>query len=262
MSKRTGIFNNVAYDASDYSVPFHLMFTNGVFLNDIYGEDALKVTIVPNSMVVSIADGSANINGKWVILEGETLTISQGDLYPRIDRVVLRLNLNQEVNDIVLDVKKGTPAVSNPIPPSLQRDNTIYEISLATVTVPANATNLNDAEIIDDREDRRVCGFVTPLPDPYFELPVHYVVGTYVGDGQPSRIIDLGFTPSAVYLGNIYVPPFVAYYNSYGLAIKEYEGPGFNIVENGIEVIYEATSSSYDAKTNANGYRFYYIAFV
>lgn len=54
-------------------------------------------------------------------------------------------------------VKEGTPSAS-PVPPTLTRDSTGYEIMLYAVTVAAGVTEITSADITDKRLDADVCG--------------------------------------------------------------------------------------------------------
>ena len=106
-----------------------------------------------------------------------------------------------------------------------------------------------------------------------FDISKDYVVGTYTGNGNASQFIDLGFTPSAVFVtdvkGATYNPGSSSYsYYFGGLAIKDYPTIGsttniVEIVENGFNVYY-TDSNAYRALANGsldsyNPYR--YIAF-
>lgn len=80
----------------------------------------------------------------------------------RIDRIVLRLDKRNQSRYIRLFVKQGTPD-ENPVPPDLQRDDFIYELSLAQIRVRANTSTLNPADLIDERLDENLCGLVHSL---------------------------------------------------------------------------------------------------
>ena len=75
--------------------------------------------------------------------------------YNRIDRVVLRLNLSS--SKVSIELKKGTLA-SNPVAPVLQRDNIVYELSLAQILVGKD----NTLRVTDERYVAGVCGSIRP----------------------------------------------------------------------------------------------------
>lgn len=75
----------------------------------------------------------------------------------RYDRIVVRRDNN--TNAVWIGVKTGTPA-ANPVPPALTRTGGTYEISLAQVYVKAGDAAITDNEIIDERGDPAVCGYM------------------------------------------------------------------------------------------------------
>src|SRR5690606_24789511 len=74
----------------------------------------------------------------------------------RIDRIVIRLDLRPEARHVESFVKKGV-ASANPVPPALQRDDNVYEISLAQVRIRGGQTFISPSDIIDERGDEDVC---------------------------------------------------------------------------------------------------------
>src|SRR5699024_8023820 len=80
----------------------------------------------------------------------------------RIDRIVLRLDLRNSERNILLHIKEGEPA-ENPEAPELQRDNFIYELSLARVRIRANTSSLDPNDLTDDRYYEEYGGFVNSL---------------------------------------------------------------------------------------------------
>jgi hypothetical protein len=160
---QTTFFNSVgsdqrSYDAADFARFFARLASNGVLMNG--DANALKCAALPNTALVNVADGAALVNGYSASVTGENVSVAPGAALPRADRIVLRLDLNQSVNNIVLYAKQGTPAYT-PTPPDLERGQTdanVYELSLATITVPAGAANLNGAAVTDDRFNFALCG--------------------------------------------------------------------------------------------------------
>lgn len=109
-------------------------------------------------------------NGAWGHVYGDfcyedqqyrTLTVQAADSsYDRIDRVVLRNDISQNVRAIDLYIVKGTPA-SSPQAPALQSTPEIHEISLATIFIPRNTNTISQERITDTRLDPYVCGVLT-----------------------------------------------------------------------------------------------------
>lgn len=156
-----GWYGGVSYTADTHLVEFMREFvSDGVWEN---GSNPLQVTEAnPPAMAVRVNNGLAFIQGRFVRVYGGPiqLTLAASDpSNPRIDRIVARVNLSTNASEVV--VKTGTPAAS-PTPPSLQRDGTIWELSLAQVRVNAGVTSVSNANITDERGDASVCGYAMP----------------------------------------------------------------------------------------------------
>ncbi|WP_292485590.1 hypothetical protein [Methanohalobium sp.] len=110
---------------------------------------------------VLINTGGAWINGHFYELysSAEQLAITTpDDSNARIDRAVVRLDLDARIIDV--NIKDGNPT-SDPSPPSLTRNETIWEISLAQIYVAAGATEITNSDITDERDDGFLCGLST-----------------------------------------------------------------------------------------------------
>lgn len=158
-------FVNGVYDreylASDFAEYFGSVLSAGLLLDD--NEYGLQVTF-NNGLEVSVSEGKSLIKGYYY--ENTTpLTLSHN--LPetdddRIDRIVLRLDLRNQNRHIKAFVKEGV-AGANPSPPSLQRDDYIYELSLAQVVLRANTASIDPIDIMDERAMEGVCGIVQSL---------------------------------------------------------------------------------------------------
>lgn len=119
----------------------------------------------------------------------------------------------------------------------------IYDITPSPGVVTEEGTPINKATI-----DNVIAGITE-------------VVGTYVGDGEASRTITLGFTPSAVLLKatnstSTYNPAYNPYFAVTG-APSLYSGKmALEIVPNGFSVFY---SPSDGVVTNFNNREYAYI---
>lgn len=146
------------YAAEQFAEYFSLFIKNGVFPTP-----ATQLQVTANStpnMAVYVNSGFGWINGYYAKNSGPyPLAVQAADgALNRIDAVVLRwVNASREIE---LAVKKGVVA-STPEVPALQRDENIYELMLATITIPAGATNITQSQITDKRPDESVCGWVT-----------------------------------------------------------------------------------------------------
>ena len=147
---------------ADYLKSF---FSDGVFpvLDQFPNMHQLAVRASnPAGMSVVVDTGMGLISGRQYAQDAERiLQIPTADTsLPRKDRIVLRMDLNTQYRNNELYVVAGT-AASSPQPPALTRNNVVYELALATISVAANATSITAADIADERANTDVCGYVT-----------------------------------------------------------------------------------------------------
>lgn len=187
-------FNSTAevlreYNADDFAAMFKRHYRNGV-----YKEDE-KLTLRPTNtgldMNTSIAIGSAMIQGHMYINESPlTLTHEMAHATEdRIDRVVLRLDLNDNRKDIRAYLVKGVASLS-PVAPVLTRDELIYEVSLAQVLIKAGKSSIATISISDERLDKALCGVLeNDMSD--------YDMEATRSDGD-GRIIEVSYTLNGI----------------------------------------------------------------
>jgi len=156
MAQKYGFFNSVnndrVYDASDVAGFLKKFFTNGIFNN------SLGVSANDN-MTISVATGNANINGYgYENTESLILDIDEADNeLSRIDSVIIRLDLtNRQITTQILEGQYAT----TPSQPSITRNNSIYDLRLANISVPAGTTRIT-ADMITDTRFGSDCGNVT-----------------------------------------------------------------------------------------------------
>lgn len=142
------------YEADDLGKFFMNFLGNGFFLG-------LAVEPDGGNMSVALEEGSAFIEGyEYANTDDLILTHDSADAqYDRIDRIVLRLDRQQETRFIRARIKKGT-AESGAEPPDLTRDDYIWELSLAQVKVEGGKSFIESSQITDERGDRDLCGRV------------------------------------------------------------------------------------------------------
>ena len=121
---------------------------------------------------VSIDKGNIVINGRTGFLPSPyEMTVDYASTgKQRIDRVVIELNTNEEVNEFRPLLIKGDEADSNPSIPALTRDDylKIYQMSLARLLVTENGIQT----IADERVDDDLCGISQVLIGVKPPLPV------------------------------------------------------------------------------------------
>jgi hypothetical protein len=150
------------YQAGDFADYFGSVLSTGLLHTD--NIPALEVKCDGNDLRTYVTPGKAIIQG-YLYENTSNLYLNHALPEPtldRIDRIVLRLDKRNQSRYIKLFVKQGTPS-ENPVPPELQRDDFIYELSLAQIRVRANTSTLNPADLIDERLDENLCGLVHSL---------------------------------------------------------------------------------------------------
>lgn len=137
------------YSDVDFALFYNTIFTNGVVA--LVGEK-LEVTQLTNaSMKVQVKPGAILIQGRqYLLTESIELNVTPGSsTADRIDIIVAQLNMLER--KIQLVYKQGTT--------SLKRDENYWEMQLARIEVPRNATAIYNAHIKDTRSDTAVCGY-------------------------------------------------------------------------------------------------------
>jgi hypothetical protein len=161
MAQKSGFFTALlnagvydrTYRAEDYTDNLAVVISTGVLRS---ANDDLKVTA--SGLNLSVNAGRAWINGHYYHNEAAyampAVTPPTGG--SRIDRLVLRCDTSIPVRAIALQYIEGTAATS-PVAPAITRNDTVYDICLAEITVAANASTVT---VKDTRSDADICGWV------------------------------------------------------------------------------------------------------
>lgn len=148
------------YDAEIFRRYFAKFLSNGVYFGQYknYGENSMKVT-ADGGLNIRVAKGAGIIEGADYENENEQVyTLERPTTGNRIDRVIVKLDKTLATRETQLYIKQGNGTT----PAALQRDDNIYEICLAEVTVKST-TNISEADIKDTRLDKNLCGIVNSL---------------------------------------------------------------------------------------------------
>lgn len=148
------------YEAKIFRQYFAKFLSNGVYFGHYknYGENGMKVSL-DSGVTIKVNKGCGIINGADYELENDTSIILERPVSgERKDRVIVKVDDTLAIRKTQLYVKKGTGTT----PSTLQRDNNIYEICIAEVTVKSTS-NLTQADIVDKRLDSNLCGIVNSL---------------------------------------------------------------------------------------------------
>jgi hypothetical protein len=208
-------FDSTAGDRSitsaDFAQLFETLADDGYVANE--GTQLAVTEAVPPAMTVVVGTGAAWVQGRFLQIynTSETLTIGAADpTNPRIDRIVIRRDLADRRMELA--VKPGIPSpATNVEPPALQRDDTIWEISLAQVRVDPGAVAIYTANITDERNNDAVCGtsfhpslgganFIPDEPDSVGEGHINWGLGTDQISAVDIPIADGGLNYTA---GNV-----------------------------------------------------------
>ena len=170
-----------------------LCWSNGVFVTKNDGSE-LQV-IAEGNMTVSILPGGCHIEGaRGYEASKRNISISAAhSSLNRIDRIIARMDDSESVRSIEIYKKEGVSSTT-PTAPELVRESNYYEIALADIYVMPGATEITNANIVDTRLDRELCGMVIPaFPTPlnlesisnqYVNLLQAAVSGTAAGNLQ------------------------------------------------------------------------------
>lgn len=178
--------------ASDFADYFGSVLSSGLISNGDLPV-GLQVTVNNGTMTTSVNVGRALIKGySYENTTPLTLTHSIPEqTLDRIDRVVLRLDLKNASRFIKVFVKEGVSALE-PVPPELQRDQYIYELSLAQVRIRKNTSSIVVSDIKDERADENLCGIVQSLitvPTSVFQQQFDTWFAS-IADGTEQSVVD------------------------------------------------------------------------
>lgn len=137
------------------------IITNGIVLKEstnlqVTANEGMKVAVNPGFIVI---EGAIKQFEEPIILDVKTSAV-----YKRVDRIVARLDLNEAVRDIVIDVLQGTEE-AEPKKQELTRNSSVYELCLAEVLVEGGSTEIKQSNITDTRLLNDVCGMCSSLAE-------------------------------------------------------------------------------------------------
>ncbi len=164
MSVEYGFFNSLngdrKYNAEKLSAFFEGLISNGVF--ETVGNKLLVTA--GEGMSINIDTGRAFINSHYIKNTAVlNLKLPAADVqFDKIVRIVIRCDTSTAVRAVFFEIKEGAPAIS-PVAPGLTRNETVFEMALADVLIPANSESVNQGNISDLRMNTSLCGFVTGL---------------------------------------------------------------------------------------------------
>lgn len=150
-----GFFNgDQEYGQEEFSRYFDNIYKSGISVDD-NNNLSFRVYIDENNKI-NIDSGFSIIRGFYLYNDNtKALNIERNQNFDRIDRIVIRLNLSDKTMKII---DKQGEAKSNPKPPNLQRDNLVWELSLAQIYIPKQG----ELKVTDERFKTELCGAIRP----------------------------------------------------------------------------------------------------
>ncbi len=148
------------YEAEIFRKYFAKFLSNGVYYGNYrnYGENSMK-TLLDGGLTIRVKSGAGIIEGAdFENEEDQLFVLERPAIDSRIDRVVVKLDKTLAARETQLYVKEGTTNG----PAELERDDNIYEICIAEITV-RSTTNINKEDVKDTRLDKNLCGIVNSL---------------------------------------------------------------------------------------------------
>ena len=183
--KQNGVDDRV-YSAEDLRLPYNVMFTDGVKpIEDGTVGDMLKVSAT-TGMGISIATGYAQLGGAWFVNEGVyNIELDYATTQDRYDCVIIRNDDTEAVRDTMIYVKSlnRVPTVND-----LIRNDSIYELCIAYVKVPALAVSISNADIVDTRDSGELCNVMSGVG----AVVVRTYRNTYFTEGENQDVIPIG----------------------------------------------------------------------
>lgn len=143
------------YNAQEFTDYFKALVTTGIMKG---AGNELAVSTNGSSMITSVSTGIAFLLGRYyendspLELTHDTETLGNS----RIDRIVIRMDLNTNARYVRAFIKKGVPS-TNPVAPTLTQTANLYEISLAQVRIVGGQTFIATNAVTDERGTDVIC---------------------------------------------------------------------------------------------------------
>lgn len=149
------------YPAEVFQGFFEKVLSKGIYITNYYkdyGENALKVTI-DEGLSVRVHRGAGFLGTDFEHETDSILTLNSTVGKDRVDRIVIRRDNALDERRTTLYVKEG----NGNILADIERNEDVYEICIAEVTIRDGKLILNSQDIKDTRYDLALCGIVNSL---------------------------------------------------------------------------------------------------
>lgn len=191
---RGGFYNNKkvngnddrVYTAEDIRKPYDTIFTDGIQPDaDGTAGETLKVTSL-GGFGISVGVGNAKLGGAWFENTGAyNIGLDTASNTTRYDCVIIRNDDSDAVREPSIYIKSLNVV---PTAADLIRTGEIYEICIAYVIVPALASNITNANIVDTREHGTLCNVMSGVG----AMVVRSFHNTYYSERAGQTTIPIG----------------------------------------------------------------------
>lgn len=185
-SKKVNGVDDRVYTAEDIRKPYDVIYTDGILTEaDGTAGDQLKVTATGN-FGIAVATGNGKFGGAWFENDSPyNITLDTANSTDRYDCVIIRNDDSDDVREPMILIKSlsAVPTVND-----LTRTEKVYEVCIAYVRIPAFATAITDANIVDTREDGSLCNTMRGVG----ATVIRTYRNTYFSETANQRIIPIG----------------------------------------------------------------------
>ena len=185
-SKNVNGVDDRVYTAEDIRKPYDVIYTDGILEEaDGTAGEQLKVTTT-GGFIISVATGYAKLGGAWFENESPyNITLDSAGSTDRYDCVIIRNDDSDDTREPLIYIKSlsAVPTVND-----LTRTDKVYEVCVAYVRIPAFATDITDANIVDTREDGSLCNTMRGVG----ATVIRTYRNTYFSETANQRVIPIG----------------------------------------------------------------------
>lgn len=224
MAQKSGFFNAImtnnkpdrVYTADDFNEFFKGILSDGVFQNVA---NAFLVLANTDNLAVTVGTGKALIKQHWYINDTvTTIVLSPAHAtLARYTRIVVRYE--KATRSIKLIAINGATE-DDPQIPDLEQSEDKYDISLATIYIPAGATKVTAENIKDDRD--YVKGLVDPTPFNYRRYDTSVPAAYALGLTQFDIPAEYNYTPNTAL--QVYSNGLLCKQSEYSVQVNEESG--------------------------------------
>lgn len=185
-SKNTSGTEDRVYTAEDVRKPYDTVFSDGIMPDrDGLAGTTLQVTAA-GGLNISVGVGHAKLGGAWFEnTSAYTIKLDSAGSTDRYDAVIIRNDDSEDVREPSIYISSSTTVPTADI---LTRNDSIYEICVAYIKVPALAIEITADNITDTRLDGSMCDVMTGVG----AMVVRSYHNTYFSESANQKKIPIG----------------------------------------------------------------------